>query len=60
MSDFADEASKLSGIHLETTLNSIPRYEGESARECSRCGNTIPEGRRDALPGITTCVECAE
>lgn len=31
---------------------------GESATHCAACGDTIPEKRRVALPGVRTCVEC--
>jgi phage/conjugal plasmid C-4 type zinc finger TraR family protein len=36
----------------------LPR--GESARECAGCGETIPEARRKAVPGVTLCVGCQE
>ena len=29
-----------------------------SAEQCKCCGETIPEARRLALPGVQTCVEC--
>ncbi|MDB5705722.1 MAG: hypothetical protein JWN66_2838 [Sphingomonas bacterium] len=35
---------------------SIP--SGESATECDDCGGPIPERRREALPGVRTCVGC--
>lgn len=31
---------------------------GESELFCTLCGNDIPEGRRQAVPGVRTCVEC--
>lgn len=31
---------------------------GESARYCAECGEMIPAKRREALPGVRTCVEC--
>lgn len=31
---------------------------GESAAYCDECGEDIPEGRRQALPGVRTCVKC--
>ena len=33
---------------------------GQSATECIECGNTIPEGRRTALPGVQLCITCQE
>ena len=32
--------------------------QGESLLECDECGAVIPEGRREALPGVRLCVEC--
>lgn len=34
----------------------MPR--GESAEFCDICGEEIPEKRRQALPGVRTCVAC--
>jgi len=31
---------------------------GESAEDCEDCGEPIPERRRQALPGVQTCVGC--
>jgi len=31
---------------------------GEGTPECVECGEDIPEARRKALPGATTCVHC--
>ena len=31
---------------------------GEGAEHCVECGEDIPEARRKALPGATTCVAC--
>ena len=32
--------------------------QGESAEECDDCGEPIPKRRREALPGVRTCVGC--
>lgn len=32
--------------------------KGESAEVCDECGEPIPEGRRKAVPGVRTCVDC--
>ena len=34
--------------------------QGESAASCEQCGDTIPEARRAALPGVRRCVACQE
>jgi len=31
---------------------------GESEIYCGECGEEIPERRREALPGVRTCVTC--
>lgn len=31
---------------------------GEGTADCVECGEPIPEGRRRAQPGVTTCVTC--
>ncbi len=31
---------------------------GKSETHCIECGEAIPEKRREALPGVKTCVEC--
>lgn len=31
---------------------------GPGTEECVECGDQIPEARRKALPGVSTCVPC--
>lgn len=31
---------------------------GESAEECVECGEPIPQRRREAIPGVKTCIGC--
>jgi RNA polymerase-binding transcription factor DksA len=31
-----------------------------SAKLCSICGKPIPPARLEAIPGVTTCIECAK
>ncbi len=31
---------------------------GPSATHCDECGEPIPKARREALPGVRTCVAC--
>ena len=33
---------------------------GEGLTECEACGETIPEGRRRAVPGVRMCVACQQ
>jgi phage/conjugal plasmid C-4 type zinc finger TraR family protein len=32
--------------------------KGESAAQCDDCGELIPTKRREALPGVRTCIAC--
>jgi phage/conjugal plasmid C-4 type zinc finger TraR family protein len=32
--------------------------QGKGAETCVDCGEPIPERRREALPGVKTCVPC--
>lgn len=34
--------------------------KGESLKYCEECGESIPEARRNALPGVRKCIECQE
>lgn len=31
---------------------------GDGRPDCQRCGDEIPKARRQALPGVRTCVAC--
>lgn len=59
MADICDDADDVIEKTREHALAQIPRYTGISATECE-CGETIPEGRRLAIPGVQLCVGCAE
>jgi len=43
---------------VERARSRLPR--GESAKACRECGATIPEARREAIPGVRLCVACQE
>lgn len=44
---------------LDGVLNARARIPiGEGTRDCVECGDEIPEARRRAMPGATTCVHC--
>ena len=32
--------------------------QGEGTPECDDCGEPIPKKRREALPGVRTCIGC--
>lgn len=33
---------------------------GPGRRDCEECGATIPEARRQAVPGVRLCISCQE
>ncbi|WP_426017019.1 DksA/TraR family C4-type zinc finger protein [Brevundimonas sp. DWR2-3-1b1] len=44
---------------LDGVLNARARIPiGEGTLGCVECGDEIPEARRKAMPGATTCVHC--
>ncbi|MCY1359344.1 phage/conjugal plasmid C-4 type zinc finger protein, TraR family [compost metagenome] len=51
-------AQRLQEERLQQALANRVRYQGESALECDGCGEDIPEGRRQAVPGCRHCVDC--
>ena len=32
--------------------------QGESLENCEACDNQIPQGRRQAVPGVRLCINC--
>ena len=42
------------GVQLARTL--LP--SGEGSEHCEDCGEFIPPRRREAIPGVRTCVAC--
>ncbi len=60
MADDIDIATQRSDDERHRLIANRPRYVGTAAHDCTECGNPIPELRRVALPGIQTCVDCAQ
>jgi RNA polymerase-binding transcription factor DksA len=70
-SDFAEQATErenddvLEEIARETQLSiqqlkaALKRLEDDSYGTCAKCGEEISEGRLDAIPETTLCVNCA-
>jgi len=56
--DSLDRAQQLEEQHRDKAIINRTRYTGISAHECIECGEIIPEPRRQALAGITTCIDC--
>lgn len=58
--DIFDQAQELEALQREDAIERARWHGGAcSAEECERCGAGIPEARRQALPGVVTCVDCA-
>ncbi|GHC17411.1 hypothetical protein GCM10010082_05720 [Kushneria pakistanensis] len=59
MADSIDLANENSQRHLDAALASRARMaSAHSLTHCEDCDEPIPQKRRDALPGVATCVEC--
>lgn len=41
---------------VKRARNNIPR--GESLKKCEECDTSIPEARRNAVPGVRLCIAC--
>jgi DnaK suppressor protein len=50
---------RLSRRSKELTI-ALERVRDGSYGICEECGSIIPEARRRALPGVTTCLQCQE
>lgn len=60
MADDADKAGESLDLYQRVREGNRVIYEGVSAYKCESCGDPIPQGRRDAIPGVTLCVFCKE
>ena len=47
----------LNQLHIQAARQHF-RTEGHSLSWCECCGNAIPAGRQQAVPGVRTCTEC--
>ena len=53
-----DEIESAVNDAVQRAKRALP--EGESLTHCEACEAPIPEGRRQALPGVRLCVACQE
>lgn len=58
--DAIDATDRSEEFIIAAKIASRPRYVGVSAKRCVECDEPIPHGRREAVPGVKLCVECAE
>ena len=55
-----DRAQQLTDDSVADVRRRLSRQsEHPSATECANCGAPIPQARRQALPGVSTCIDCA-
>lgn len=67
MTDVFDRASELEALQRRDALERQERRAGlkgktaaDSLTHCGICEERIPDARREALPGVQTCVHCQE
>lgn len=60
MADDMDRASEHETMMREAALSQRFQFSGQSRIYCADCDAGIPPARREALPGVQLCVECAE
>ena len=65
MTDLFDKASDTEALLRREALAAQARRAGlagkttaDSAVLCQACAEPIPEARRQALPGVQTCIDC--
>lgn len=59
MADDIDRAGEYETLMREAALSRRVQFTGESRIYCADCDGGIPPARREALPGVQLCVECA-
>ena len=60
MVDLADRAQIVEEQQRNAAVQARTVYVGEPVDDCVDCGDQIPSARQIALPGVQTCVHCAE
>lgn len=60
--DMFDRATEVERMHREAALSSAgtQRNTRPSRSTCAKCGTSIPEARRKAVPGVQLCVRCQQ
>ncbi len=61
MADEADTANEYAEQARAMAIRNIAghmRRAAEALENCAECGDPIPQGRREAMPGCEYCVEC--
>jgi len=59
MSDEIDRANDTADFNLQVAMANRPKAHAHASFEfCDLCGNPIPLARREAVPGVETCIDC--
>lgn len=60
--DQFDRASELEAAYTAQAIRAAlpPKTTKDSATECAWCGDDIPEGRQEAVPGCDLCTRCQD
>jgi len=63
MADHADAAAELQEIAILSALEQHKQQQQERGKEsavwCEECDEVIPYKRRELVPGVKHCVQCA-
>lgn len=59
MADDIDRAGEHETLMREAALSQRFQFSGVSRIYCAECDESIHPARREALPGVQLCVECA-
>ncbi|WP_010486879.1 TraR/DksA family transcriptional regulator [Pseudomonas sp. S9] len=60
MADVIDLANDYAAEELSRALAGRVVFQGNSATHCIDCDCEIPLLRREAVPGVQLCIDCAE
>ncbi|MAB96954.1 MAG: conjugal transfer protein TraR [Pseudomonadaceae bacterium] len=60
MADVIDQANDYAEEVLSRALAGRVVFHGNSAKNCIECDCEIPLLRREAVPGVQLCIDCAE
>ena len=60
MRDSVDRANNLAQSEIDSLVAQRKVYTGKSALYCCQCSDPIPQARRDAVPGVSLCIDCQQ
>ena len=57
--DVLEEIGRETQVSIQQLRAALRRLENNSYGSCAQCGQEISDGRLDAIPETTLCLECA-